>query len=217
MTTRQIIATAVVTSLVGTLPTWAEEVRYYEQDGVTYRESRQIVEKRVPEVRYEERSQTIYRDQCVTEMKDTVRTTWVPVTEYQVQERLVGRWNPLARPYFEYRSVPVTRWEPRSEAVQVPMARRKLLPEVQTVRTPVTHWRTVQEEVIRRVALSATPNTSTLAASPSPATLAGPLVPVEIPEAARRSQIGGLAELDSDPPRQGTGTASRNDANRLRR
>lgn len=220
MLTRQLAALAVVTTLLGSSIAAGDEVRYYEKDGVTYRETRQVVQRRIPEVTYAEQAQTVYRDQCVTETKDTVRTSWTPVTEYRMQQRLVGRWNPFIQPYFVYENVPTVRWEARSEVVPVQTASRQLVPETRIVRTPVTSWRTVEEEVISRVAVSTSPSTSSaLAALPSRSTNvveAGPLVPVRIPESARGESIGGLSRLDSDPPRQGTSTAWRTSDDRLR-
>jgi len=199
----------------------AEEVRYYEKDGVTYRETRQVLQRRIPETTYTDQTQTVYRDQYVTQTKDTVRTVLTPVTEYRVQPRLVGRWNPFIQPYFVYENVPTVRWESRTEVVPIQTASRQLVPETRTVRTPVTTWRTVEEEVISRVAVSATPQpTSSLASAPSSSagvTLAGPLVPVKIPAAARSESFGGLSRLDNDPPRQGSSTAWRSGDDQVRR
>lgn len=221
MLIRQLAVLATVTSVLSCSFTRADDVRYYEKDGVTYRETRQTIQRRIPEVNYEERSQTVYREECVTQLKDTVRTYWTPVTEYQLQQRLVGRWNPLVRPYFEYQNVPVVRWECRSDVVQVPTACRQLVPETRTTRTPVTSWRTVEEEVISRVAVGTRPSSNSALATTSPSStqsiLAGPLVPVQIPDSARREEIGGLSRLDNDPPRQGTGTAWRSADDRVRR
>jgi hypothetical protein len=221
MLTRQLLAVAVFTALTGSSIASAEEVRYYEKDGVTYRETRQVLQRRIPEVTYTEQAQTVYRDQCITETKDTVRTVLTPVTEYRVQPRLVGRWNPFVQPYFVYENVPTVRWESRTEVVPIQTASRQLVPETRTVRTPVTTWRTVEEEVISRVAVSATPSTTSALASSSSsstgATLAGPLVPVKIPASARGDSIGGLSRLDNDPPRQGSSTAWRSGDDQMRR
>lgn len=224
MLTRQLVAAALVTLLGAAAVAAGQEVRYYEKDGVTYRETRQVIQRQIPEVAYSENTQTVYRDQCTTELKDTVRTYLVPVTEYRLEPHLVGRWNPFIEPYYEYRSVPTVRWESRTEVVKVPVANRQLVPTTQVVRTPVTKWRTVEEEVINRVAVGMTASsTSSLASTPSsPApsnvTLAGPLVPISDPNSSRRDQIGGLSRLDNDPPRQGaSNTAGRPADDRFRR
>jgi hypothetical protein len=80
--------------------------------------------------------------------------------------------------------VPITRWEYRTDVVQVPVARTEWIPEQRTVQVPVTTRRMVNEEVITRVAVRAVP--------PSVA-------------AAQRDGIGGVACLESDPPRTSTG------------
>lgn len=140
-----------------------------------------------------------------------------PVTEYRVQPRLVGRWNPFVQPYFVYENVPTVRWESRTEVVPIQTASRQLVPETRTVRTPVTTWRTVEEEVISRVAVSATSALASSSSSSTGATLAGPLVPVKIPASARGDSIGGLSRLESDPPRQGSSTAWRSGDDQMRR
>jgi hypothetical protein len=169
----------------------AEDVRYYEKDGVTYCETRRIVEERVPETRLEERSQTVYRSEPTTEMKETVRTSWNPVTEYTWEAFWVGRWNPLVQPYLAYRYVPRTRWEQKTETVQTPVTTVRVVPETKTVQCPVTTYRTVQKEVITRVAVSPRP--------------AGNLPQGnQAPMLAQRQQVGGVRRLDNDPPRYGT-------------
>lgn len=221
MLTRQLLAVAVVTALAGSSIAFGEEVRYYEKDGVTYRETRQVIQRRIPETTYTDQTQTVYRDQYVTQTKDTARTVLTPVTEYRVQPRLVGRWNPFIEPYYVYESVPTVRWESRTEVVPIQTASRQLVPETRTVRTPVTTWRTVEEEVISRVAVCTTPNTTSSLANTSSsstgATLAGPLVPVKIPASARSESVGGLSRLENDPPRQGANTAWRSGDDQVRR
>lgn len=216
MPTRRTLTAAMFVLVVGGSGISADEVRYYEKDGITYREVRQTVQKRVPEIIQEDRTQTVYREECVTEMRDVVRTRWVPVTEYQVEERLVGRWNPLVRPYFQYRTVPRTRWELRSETVQVPVVCRKLVPETRVVRVPTTRWRTVEEEIVSRVAVSIRGSGSP-AASIRGVAAAAPLVPVPVSAPARQDPIGGLSRLESDPPRKGTSSAWRASGDGLRR
>lgn len=154
----------------------AEEVRYYQQDGVTYRETRRTVTRPISETRYEQREQTVYREQLRTDTQQTTRTVYTPVTEYRWQMYLRGRWNPFVIPYHSYELVPTTRWETRQELVEIPTYRRELVPETHVVQMPVTTHRLAQEEVISRVAVSA----------------------------AEAKPIGGVARLDKDPPRYGT-------------
>jgi hypothetical protein len=195
MISRQLLVAAALASLLG--PRWSrgDEVRYYERNGVTYCETRRTVRQRVPDTRIETRPETVYREQVSTEMQQTVRDRWTPVTEYGWETFWVGRWNPLVAPYQAYRYVPRTRWEKRTEVVEIPVTRRRMVPETRTVRTPVAAWRTVEKEVVSRVAVSGRP--------------APPLVAVDTPGLAPAERIGGVSRLDNDPPRYGTSTAWR--------
>lgn len=195
MRVRQLIALAVLTSIVGHAAAIAEEVRYYEKDGVTYRESRTTVHRPVTETQMRQSTQTVYRQERTSEIREQVRTWWSPTVEYHSEPYLVGRWNPFVRPYFSSRFVPQTRWEQRSEVIQVPVTTCRMVPESRTVKVPVTVRRWVPEEVIRRVAVRG-----------QPPTLA-PLSPT--PTLTDADRIGGVARLDSDPPRQGVSTAWR--------
>jgi hypothetical protein len=131
----------------------ADEVRYYEQNGVTYRETRHKVSQPVPQTQLVDHPQTVYREKLDTQLVDTVRTYQVPVTEYRWETYMQGRWNPFVHPTMGWRQVPVTRWETRSDVVKVPYNRRQLVPETTTVRLPVTTMQTVEQEVITRVAV----------------------------------------------------------------
>lgn len=196
MFVRQLLAVTVFTFLVGPALTVADEVRYYEKDGVTYRETLRLVHRPVSETQLRRSTQTVYVQQRTSELREQLRTWWSPTTEYRCEPYLVGRWNPFVRPYLSTRLVPRTRWEQRTEVVEVPVTRCRLVPESRTVETPVTVRRWVPEEVITRMAVS----------GQSPATVA-PLSPT--PTLSGKDQIGGVARLDNDPPRQGVSTAWR--------
>ena len=118
--------------------TRAEEVRYYEQNGVTYREVRRVVEERIPETKLQDCTRTVYREQVTCENKDVVRTYWLPVTDCHWQTRWINYGNPFAPAYQVLEYVPTTRWESRTECVKMPVECRRMVPEVQTVQTPVT-------------------------------------------------------------------------------
>lgn len=156
----------------------ADDVRYYEKDGVTYCETRRVVQQRVPQTRVEQRPQTLYREQYTTEVRDSVRTSWTPVTEYQTETVLVGRWNPFVDPYYEYHTVPTVRWERKTEVVKTPVTCRKLVPETKTVACPVTTWQTVDKEVISRFAVTGRPSAANVASKaasvPSTSTASSP-------------------------------------------
>jgi hypothetical protein len=191
MTIRKLLVAAPLMLLSCGLAAGADEVRYYEQDGVTYREARRIVRRPVAETRYEEHDRTVYRERLDVELRESVRNYTVPVTEYRWQSYWQGRFNPFVQPYLAQRLVPCTRWEARSEVVRIPVTRRELVPEISTVRVPVTTHRVVEEEVISRMAVSGSSSGDPFASPGS--SLAG-----------SRLGIGGIANLDKDPPRRGT-------------
>ena len=220
MLCRQIIP-ALTMALLGCVTTlYADEVRYYDQGGVTYRETRHVIQRPVLDTQIRETTQTFYRETYTTQIRESVRERWTPVTDYRLETYWVGRWNPFVQPYQAQRYVPYTRWEKATEVVKTPVACRQLVPETRTVRVPVTTQRLVDEEVITRVAVAGrpspevpwtTPSTtsppsmglaSSAAASPS---TAGRLVPVpeSPPATVTPGPIGGMARLESDPPRQG--------------
>ena len=189
MVDRQIIAVLLI--FVWTGLARADEVRYYEKDGVTYCETRCTVQQRVPESRMEERTKTVYREELATETRKTQRDYWAPVTDYRWESFWVGRWNPLAEPYLAYKYVPHTRWEKRTEVVDVPMPVRRMVPETRTVRQPVAGFKTVQREEVVSLAVVGG---------------GGPKAPywaTGTPMLAQRPQIGGLSRLDNGPPRRG--------------
>jgi hypothetical protein len=197
MDCRIMAAIAVVVSLIAAAPSArGDEVRYYQQDGVVYRETRRVVLHPVCETKYRQTTQTVYREERNCEFRDTVRTWWSPKTEYRCEARWEGTWNPFTDPCLVYRMVPQTCWEARTEVVQVPVTSCRMVPETRTVEVPVTTRRMVAEEVISRVAVGGNHSAARPILSSSPT----PVEPIE---------IGGLARLDKDPPRQGVNPAWR--------
>ena len=157
-------------------------------DGVTYRVTRQVVQKTIPTTEYQTRQQEVYHPQVTTNYQSYQQTTLAPVTEYQWVPRLEGRWNPFIQPYWTHQLAPVTRWEARPTTVNVPVSRTDWVKETRTTQVPVTTYRTVPEEYISRVAVAATPSSTTsIASAPAP--------------------IGGQ-QLQSDPPREGNSWTS---------
>ena len=196
---RLLAATAVIWFLCpGRSP--ADETRYVRQAGTLYRETRQTVQRPVVETRIEESTRTVYREELSTELREEVRTYVDPVIEYRCEPYLVNRWNPLATPYLAYRMVPRTRWQCCSETVRTPVTCRRLVPVTETVRRPVTTCRMVSEERTTRVAVSV--------ASPAAAPIAA-MAARQPAATVRYEEIGGVARLDKDPPRQGIRAAWR--------
>jgi hypothetical protein len=154
-------------------------------------EDSETVRRPVSRLRYEERERTVYRRRASTDTRETYRTVWVPVTTYRWESYWVGRWNPLVQPYLAQRLVPVTRWEPRTEAVRYPLASSELVPERQVVRVPVLE-RTFEDRQVAR----STPARRSRARDSEP-------LDEETPTVARRERIGGVSRMETDPPRQG--------------
>ncbi len=178
-----LVPMTVVQSAVG------DDVRYFEKDGLTYKETRRTVDRPVYETRYEDREQTVYREQYQTHVQESARTVHTPVTEYRWTTVMRGRWNPFVQPYFTQVLKPYRCWQAQQHVVRTPVHQRQLVPEKRTVRVPVTSQRMAKEEVITRVVVSGTPATGTAIVHGSP-TIAG--------------SVGGVARLDNDPPRQST-------------
>lgn len=135
----------------------ADDVRYYDQNGVTIRETRQVVQHPVVETRMETRQQTVYLDQYKTQTQAVQRTYQIPITEYYWEAYWANRWNPFEQPYIAYRYVPRVRWELRTETVQTPVAVHEVVPTTQTVQVPVTTQRFVDEELISRMPVGGKP------------------------------------------------------------
>ncbi|HUY87797.1 MAG TPA: hypothetical protein VMV10_03590 [Pirellulales bacterium] len=190
MRNRHPLAVALIAPLVFCVSAGADEVRDYEENGVTYRETRRQVSEPVTEIHCVDQQRTVgFREQLNVQMCDQTRSYLVPVTEYRVESYWRGRFNPFAQPYLAQRLAPYTRYETRVETVKTPVATRELLPITSTVRVPVTTQRVVQREVVSRVAISGTPNRFAAAPSSDPfaATSPTPAQPI---------QLGGLQRLD---------------------
>jgi hypothetical protein len=163
--------------------------RIIQENGVTYREVRERVRRPVAETEYEERQQTVYRQQTTSKVYESHYTVHVPVTEYRWQAFRTDLLNPFVPPSTAYRLVPQTRWEPRVGTVRVPMTHTEWVPQTQTVKVPVRTLRFVEEERVRRAAVSP-PNSHLGSAAGGGAV-------------ATRPQYGGIRRLDDDPPRYG--------------
>jgi hypothetical protein len=127
------------------------------ENGVTYRETRQVVQKSIPVTEYQTREQKVYRPQVSTQYQSYQQTYYTPVTQYQYVPRLRGQFNPFMPPYWTHELQPTTRWEARPATVQIPVARTDWVEETRTSQVPVTTYRTVPEEYTSRVAVSVAP------------------------------------------------------------
>lgn len=201
--TKSIYVVAALLVLVAPRFAGADETTIYERDGVTYRETRRIVRRPYSETRLEPRDRLVYRQEYHTDYRDSHRTAFIPVTEYQLEPRLRGVLNPFVLPHIEYVYAPRTRWEARAEIVSVPTIRKELVAETRTEQVPVTVMGMRDEEVITRVPVS---NRLASGRSTSPSSTTRTAM-----------RIGGVAQLDNDPPRQSSGSDWRASDATLRR
>jgi hypothetical protein len=158
--------------------------RTYQENGVTWRETRETQTTLQPVTELQTRQSTILQPQTVTQMHSYQQTYVTPVTEYRWVARRRGVLNPFVQPYWTHQLEPVTRWESRPATVQVPTTQTTWVPVQQTTQVPVVTYKAMPQEVIKRVAI-ATPATTT----PNTAIASSP--------------IGGQ-RMEGDPPRTTT-------------
>ena len=96
MLARRHFAIALVLPFVAPIVARADNVDYKEEDGVTYRITKQTVQRPMSETHYEDRPQTVYAEQYQTQYLPSQRTTMVPVWEWVNEPYWVNRYNPLA-------------------------------------------------------------------------------------------------------------------------
>ncbi len=178
--------------------------RYYVENGVTYYETRERVQRPITEIVQQPTTRTVYREQYRTDFTDTVHVTSKPVTEWRLESYWRGRYNPFVEPQMAQRWVKRKRYETQIQTIRQPVLRRELVAENHTEQVPVVTQRMVDEEVVRRVAVTpakiqASP-ASTAVARPTPPGSADPFnAPSDA--VARRVQIGGISRLDGTPSR----------------
>ena len=164
-------------------PVLAEDVRYVERDGITYREVVQTYTKPVSETTYQTHTEKFYQERLTTDIQESQRAYYTPVTEYRWEAYTPFSVNPFAPPRVAYRWVPRTRWEQRTETVRTPVTRRELVPAERTVSRPVTTLKMVEQQQVTRVAIAPPAPTQTNVAS--------------------RQAIGGVSNLQDGMPRVG--------------
>ena len=210
MLVRQMLAVLVVAPIFLASSAAADQVRYYQENGVTYCETTRTIQRPVCETTMQQTTRTVYKEQYYTETKDVTQVSWCPVTTYQAETYWVGRWNPFVEPYLQTRWVPQTSWQQRTEVVKLPVTCRRLVPEVQQVQVPVATQKMVSEEVVvSRVAVGgAVPCVGQAVAYPAQTWAANP------GSIVAGQQIGGIARLNQDPPRYGVGATGQTSSTR---
>jgi hypothetical protein len=179
-----------VTACSSTSFALAQEARPYRDNGVDYVETVQYASEPVATTQVERREETVYREEFVTEMRESQQTVYSPVTEYVWQPRVHGLG--ILRPStLAYHLIPQTHWEPRTHTVRMPVTVRQVRPETRIVEVPRRQLGFAQRQDVSRTAIAPT-STPRVAMRNSGSTIA-------IPPAA----IGGLRQLDGDHPRFG--------------
>lgn len=174
-----------------------EKVRYYDVDGQTYRETRQVVREPVREVHYQTRQQTFYRRRPES-VRNITDTYYVPVTKYRWEVRWHNKQSLLQAPHLAYHAVPYTVWEIQQRTRQVIESAASWVPETRSVRVPVPKLRFVEKEEVSRVAVG-----------PSDSRMATFTTTLRDFRPSRGLPVyGGIARLDGDPPRQGSRLSS---------
>lgn len=135
----------------------ADETWFETKDGTTYRVTKRIERRPVAATRVEQQTETVYSTEFVTEMRESAKVMWVPITQYVVQPVWHQWWNPFAQPYVTYESVPVTRWELRTQMVRAPVTIQKKVPQERIVAKPVRELGFVETQVEDRIAVSIPP------------------------------------------------------------
>ncbi len=124
--------------------------RYYEQNGVLIREQVVVERRPMAQWEWEERQETVYREEFRTTFREDQRVVQMPVTIASSDG-----------------SPPITRWETRTQIVRTPVVMRFTVPETKVTRVPVRRLGFVAEERVARIPLGpAPPPATTTAARP---------------------------------------------------
>jgi len=192
---RAIVMAALVSGLLARSAP-AQEVKYETINGIKYQVTTQVVKHQTPVTVMQDRQQTVYAQQVTTNNYSHQQLYNVPVTQYQWQSQLRGRWNPFATPYWTHNLRPVTTWRQQVANVQIPVNSVAWVPQTKTVQVPVTEYRTAERTITTRVAMN----------EPRRLASAQPLSGRAVTIATRPStvEIGGR-KMDNDPPKKATG------------
>jgi hypothetical protein len=147
----------------------ADDVRYYEEGGITYRETRSTVKQPVREIEYENQQQTYYREQYQTQMHDVQQMVYQPVTQYRWEPRTHGWWRIFQGPHIAYHLIPETRWQTNVVNQKLPVTQRSYIPETRTVRVAVPKLSLKETENVTRTAVGPAAGNTRLSQAPTTA------------------------------------------------
>jgi hypothetical protein len=166
----------------------SQEVRIVNENGVQIRETRTVAKRAVVTRHMQPQQRTVFREQVSTERQPANRTVYVPVTTYRWRAQWHDVLNPFRPAYLRYHLIPTTHWQARTEAVDVPVVRRQIVPVQETVQVPVITRRFEDYPIVSRTVVSSAPGS---------AGQNGTIV------ARRGPAIGGVEGVDPGPPRTG--------------
>lgn len=171
----------------------AQTVTEETVNGVRYRVTTRTTQRQVPVTVMQDRQQTVYTQQVTNSNVSHQQLYSVPVTQYHMQSRLNGRWNPFITPYWTQELKPVTTWHQQLVNVQIPTSNVAWVPQTTTQQVPIVQYRTQEDKIVSRVPIG----NATSLASAQPASVRMAAVP-------SNTGIGGR-QMTSDPPRKSTG------------
>lgn len=132
----------------------AEQRSWLVRDPTTGRLFRQeLVTRTVPTTQWEVRAvpTTVYEAKQVVTTVPRQQVTYTPATQYVMQSRLKGWWNPLKQPVQAYEFVPVTAWQPQTQTVQQPVTTTQWVAKQQMIYVPQAVQRNqTQQQIVSR-------------------------------------------------------------------
>ncbi|MCA9262943.1 MAG: hypothetical protein KDA60_03805 [Planctomycetales bacterium] len=182
------------------------DVRYYKENGVTYRETTGGFRPRFPE-----RAADTFPEAEIAR-RAAERPVYVPVTRYYWEPRWHGWWRPIAGPHLAYHLTPVTRWEARSttppgDARETWLSRVPVPPTAGNSAWSAASPRTNDGQLESGGHLAGDATSAPPIAGPA---VAGQSLPRTLNSAPRSTTyepptpaVGGIARLEQDPPRYG--------------
>ena len=156
-------AAGAATATSASLPAQATLIRD-PRTGRLYKQELQTFDQPVTRWQRKVVDRTVATPQTVIENHQVPQTTYVARTEYVMQSRLKGWWNPFTQPTYAYEYVPVTRWVPQTQLVtqQVPTVKMISRTEQIAIDEPIQ----TTERVQRLVTTEVNPSASSIAAQP---------------------------------------------------
>jgi hypothetical protein len=176
----------------------------------------QLVPVGVPVTRWEPRTieQTVYEPRIATQIQQIPQTTYVPSTQYVMQPKVSGWWNPFKQPVQAYQYTPVTSWVPQTRQVPNPVPTQQWVPRQQKI---VVYQQVQATEIRQQLVQTELPQPQTaptaIAARPAYTTaglrpIASPRRPLVLPPFALPLNLPRFASSPYSAPLQTTSSVS---------